>query len=206
MVWPKEAQVLSLKTLKEAFSKYTYLPMLPDLLTLKTCVVEGVRQGLFGYGLGDGKDDRFEVVHFKVPLATDALDFGDSAWLLRPDLAKRLIQGMQNVEVPPVPLVPPTPGATDGEGRQISPPLTTPSTSYRTVVVEGDLDWKKWADFYDGVIKPLIQAGATVLVHVRTEASSSAGVPRNVVDITVQENISQRGLSVKVLSEADNKK
>lgn len=195
-VWPKESHSMSLKAVREAFAQYTYLPMLPNPSVLKECIAEGVRQGLFGYGLGDAKDGRFDVIHWSDPLSADAVDLVENAWLLRPEYARTMIAKLRG-EIPQQP-----PSGLHVELASPGPKVEgAPSLVYKTVVIEGDLDWKKWADFYDGVIKPLIQAGASVRVHVRADGASESGIPRNVVEIAIKENISQRGLGVRVLSD-----
>lgn len=35
---------------------------------------------------------------------------------------------------------------------------------YRDVDVSADLDWKKWSEFHEAVIQPLVNAGADVKV------------------------------------------
>lgn len=174
--------------------------MLPTPAVLKECITEGVRQGLFGYGLGDAKDEQFDAVHWSEPLSVDAVDLVENAWLLRPEYARSVIARLKG-EAPPQPPVGPTvepvPPGPKVEG--------APSLVYKTVAIEGDLDWKKWADFYDGVIKPLIQAGASVRVRVRADGVSESGIPRNVVKISIKESNSQRGLNVRVSSNSDQK-
>lgn len=200
-LWPKDQGAFPMRMLREAFSQYTYLPMVPDISVLRSMVADGVRDGIFGYGLGDGK--RFDVVHFRKALDPQAVDFVDGAWLVRPEL---------------VPIQPPEGGGGGGPaGLGVEPgagpggvgggpePQPRAPGAYRTLVIEGDLDWKKWADFYDEVLKPLINAGANIQVHIRMNAASDSGIPRNLVEITVNENIIQRGLGVRVSSTSEDK-
>ncbi len=97
----------------------------------------------------------------------------------------------------------PQAGPTGGLPFGPTPPRGGPATTLKTVVIEGGLDWKKWLDFYDGVIMPLVTSGATVRLYVRADGAPNAGIPRNVVEIQIRENVSQRGLAVRVLSETE---
>ncbi len=195
-VWPEDQDSISLRQLRDAFSEYTYLPMIPGPETLQDCVAKGVREGVFGLAMGDGM--RFEAVRFKEPVDPATIPLTDKTWLLRPAAVERSR---------------PSPVGTDG-GSQEAVGVPTPApfsgtfpssvaslNTYAEVTVEGDLDWKKWPEFYEGVLRPLIATGANVEIKVQVSARSVGGIPRSVVDITVTENVSQRGLGVRIMTE-----
>lgn len=175
-LWPQDQELVNVRTLKEAFAQYTYLPMIPSGSVLQTTISQGVYQGLFGYGIGKGEEKKFDVVHFKVQAPPEAIDLTESAWLLRTTLASELTEKPIEPIAPsvgpsgPVPSVGPQPPG---------PELPPVSGLYHRLEVESDLDWHKWADFYDGVVKPLVQSGADVKLHVKLSADSEKGVSQN---------------------------
>jgi hypothetical protein len=61
-----------------------------------------------------------------------------------------------------------------------------------------DVRKMEWADFYYRMVKPLVQAGVRVLVHVKVTANSEKGVSQNTVDRVICENVAQYGLSAEV--------
>lgn len=199
-LWPQNQELVNVRTLKEAFAQYTYLPMIPSGSVLQTTISQGIQQGLFGYGIGKGEEKKFDVVHFKVPAPPEAIELTESAWLLRPKLASEL------TEKPPEPIAPPI--GPSGPGPSVGPQPLGPGPApvsglYHRLEVESDLDWQKWADFYDGVVKPLVQSGADVKLHVKLTADSEKGVSQNTVDLVIRENVAQYGLSAEVRPAAD---
>jgi len=193
-VWPEDEEVICARELREAFAKYTYLPMLPDARVLQSSIVEGVRQGLFGYGLG--QPEKFDVVHFKVGLASEAIELTDTAWLLRPALAAPLAKVEPVVEGEQ-----PEPGAVE-EGPPGEVDLIPPSGVCQRVQVKSQhLDWRKWADFYDSVIKPLVQTGAEIEIVVEVDGSSPQGIPQRTVELVIKENLSQYSIDAEVRTE-----
>jgi len=194
-LWPHEEEIINVRTLKDAFAQYTHLPMIPSGLVLQTTISQGIQQGLFGYSIGKGEERQFDIVHYKVQIPPEAVELTESAWLLDSKLAGVLAEKLSIPMGPPI--EPPGPGP--GAGPQ--PPGLGPiqvGEQYRKVKVESDLDWRKWGEFYDGIIKPLVQAGATLEVHVKVMADSDKGISQNTVDLVIRENIAQYGLSAEV--------
>lgn len=192
-VWPEGQDAVSLKRVRDAFSEYTYLPMVPGPEAVQACVATGVRDGVFGLAVGDGS--QFEGIRFREPVDPEAVMFTERAWLLRPTVVEKL-RPATGAGVGPQ--SPGTSGGSTGGPPQPPGPERSVLNTYPGVVIEGSLDWKKWSDFFDGVLKPLVEAGAEVEVKVEASASSSAGIPKRIVDITVSENVSQRNLGVTV--------
>ena len=51
------------------------------------------------------------------------------------------------------------------------------------------MDWRQWYDFYQAVIKPLVESGAEVHLQLRLEATGE--VDANLVDLSVKESVIQ---------------
>ena len=51
------------------------------------------------------------------------------------------------------------------------------------------VDWCRWYDFYQAVIKALVEAGAHVEVRLQLEASGD--IDANLVDLSVKESVLQ---------------
>ena len=192
-LWPDGQNSISMKRLRDAFFEYTFLPMIPGPGTLQDCVAKGVREGAFGLAMGDGT--KFEAVRFGETVSSDSIGFTEQMWLLRPEVVESL-----RPSAPRDTAVLTNPAAISAPAPTASPPDSTPTspTTYPEVAVEGNLDWKKWPEFHDGVLMPLIHAGADVEIRIEATARAPNGIPKSVVDITLAENVSQRELSVTV--------
>lgn len=64
--------------------------------------------------------------------------------------------------------------------------------------VSADLDWKKWGEFHEAVIQPLVNAGASLKVKVEVTGSSEEGISPNTVDLVIREGLTQYGILAKV--------
>ena len=193
-LWPHDKEVINVRSLRDAFAHYTNLPMIPSVLVLQTTISQGVQQGLFGYGIGKGEERQFDIMHFKVQIPPEAIELTENAWLLCSKLASELTapvsirSSAQPVEVGPSP----------GHPQPPRPETMLDSGRYGKIEVESNLDWRKWADFYDGIIKPLVQTGATIHVHITVMADSDSGISQNTVDLVIRENIAQYELSAEI--------
>jgi hypothetical protein len=57
------------------------------------------------------------------------------------------------------------------------------------VTIDTPVDWRQWYDFYQSVIKPLIESGAEVHLQLRLEATGE--IDANLVDLSVKESVVQ---------------
>ncbi|AFU57455.1 hypothetical protein Ngar_c05120 [Candidatus Nitrososphaera gargensis Ga9.2] len=76
--------------------------------------------------------------------------------------------------------------------------------AYSVVKVAADMDWKKWVEFYDGVIQPLVNAGARIKINIELTGSSETGIPKNTVDLVIKENLSQYGITARIEPKTSN--
>ena len=70
-----------------------------------------------------------------------------------------------------------------------SPPPPPLPAAYHHVTIETPVNWQQWYDFYQAVIKPLVEAGSEVRVQLHLEASGE--VDANLVDLSVKESVLQ---------------
>ncbi len=194
-LWPAEAESLNVATLWDYFCRFLYLPMLTGPEALQQTLAWGVQRGLFAYALGDGQ--AFDTIRFGQPLPAGDFAIVEGAWLLRPALAERLLQPLTP---PPSPLPQPQPG---GAGKPdetrvvVPPPVPPPPPSiYQRVTIDTAVNWQQWYDFYQTVIKPLVEAG--VEVHLRLHLEASGKVDANLVDLSVKESVLQLNPQGKV--------
>jgi len=66
------------------------------------------------------------------------------------------------------------------------------------VIAAEQLDWKKWSEFYDAVIQPLMTAGAKIIVRVEVQGKPDDGIPTNTVELGIKEALTQYGIPAKV--------
>lgn len=200
-LWSAEEERLNVATLWDYFCRFPYLPMLTGPEALQQTVAWGVQRGLFAYALGDG--ERFDTVYFQESLPSATFAIVDGAWLLRPSLAERLRRPAAEAEPEPTPepVQPPQPVPGEQEPgpvpvvppRPVVPP--PPPAVYHGVTIETPVDWRQWYDFYQAVIKPLVESGAEVRVQLKLEAEGE--IDANLVDLSVKESVvqlDQRGL------------
>ena len=75
---------------------------------------------------------------------------------------------------------------------------STRAERYTSVNISAELDWKKWSEFHEAVIQPLVNAGADLKVKVEVTGSSEEGIPPNTVDFAIKEGLTQYGIPAKV--------
>jgi hypothetical protein len=195
-LWRAEDERINVATLWDYFCRFPYLPMLTGPEALQHTLSWGVQRGLFAYALGDG--ETFDTIHFREPSPSSDFAIIEGAWLLRPALAERLL-APEEAEAPLPPPAPSQPPEID-KGRAGDrivtptppPPVpgpTPPPAVYKQVTIETPVDWRQWYDFYQAVIKPLVESGAEVRLQLRLEASGE--VDANLVDLSVKESVLQ---------------
>lgn len=162
--------------------------MISEASVLQASIAEAARQGLLGFIIGDPEAREFKLVVFKRDISPEVIEFTEGAYLIRPELAKSILEKTTIEEREKPEEIGGKPGVV------IKPPPVTapkPGEPCRMLRISAKVDWQRWPDFYDAIIKPLMQAGAQIEIKVDTIAKSDRGLPANTVDITLPENISQ---------------
>jgi hypothetical protein len=155
--------------------------------------------------LGEGETKEFDTIRFKEPTSATDSDPVESAWLLRPALAKELLP---EPEVVPVGggETPPSIGPDGGElpGGETPPPSCTGpkivagERRLSWVHIKAQVPWEQWGDFYNEVIEPLANEGADIRADVNIVAKGDAAIRENTVEFGIKESLSQRGIDANV--------
>jgi len=211
-LWPEDQEILNVRALADYFTQLTHLPMLFGSNVLPDCLARGVQRKLFAYALGDGENRKFDTIQFNEPSITGAqCEITESAWLLRPSLAKSLLPEPETV----------------GTGKTTDPKTTTETTGVTggtkitgddedwggdgggVKIVEGErrlsrvrikmrVPWQNWNDIYNEVIDPLARAGADMLCEVIIVAKGDCTIRENTIELGIKESLSQRGLKAEI--------
>lgn len=199
-LWPAEEDTINVATLWDYFCRFPYLPMLTGQEALQNTISWGIQRGLFAYALGDGKT--FDTIRFRETLPSGAFEIIEGAWLLRPALAERLLRPPEQ-EPRPEPAPRSEPGTeplprpeTDPGTQPVPPP---PPSTYRRVTIETPVDWRQWYDFYQSVVRPLVESGAEVTLQLKLDATGELDV--NLVDLSVRESVVQLNAHGRVTAE-----
>jgi hypothetical protein len=199
-LWPADQPLVNVKAMADYFTQLTHLPMLASSAVLSDCFARGVERGLFAYALGDGEGRKFDTLYFRQEVGAGKCDLTESAWLLRPELAKTFLP-----EKPVV--VGPTGG---GTGDTTSTGGTSTGEGGGAVkIVQGErrlnrvrialrVPWEHWNDIYNEVIDPLAQEGAEMVCEVTIVAQGDAAIRENTVELVIREALSQRGLKAQI--------
>jgi predicted AAA+ superfamily ATPase len=212
-LWPHDQEMINVNTLADYFTQLTHLPMLLGTGVLPDCFAKGVQRGLFGYALGDGDKKQFDTIYFNDKSTTaDRCEITESAWLLRPALAKSLMPE-------PEPVVPGKTGggggsADTGTGTDDSGTGTddgwTPGKGGGIKIVKGErrldkvridmksVPWESWNDVYNEVIDPLAKEGADIHCQVIVIAQGDGAIRENTVELGIKESLSQRGIKAEI--------
>jgi hypothetical protein len=191
-LWPADEDRLNVDVLWDYFCRFPYLPLLTGPEALQQTMAWGVQRGLFAYALathprkGVGDGETFDTIYFRESLPSSTFAVMEGAWLLRPSLAEAMLRPAEEDVAPPP--TPPPPDIEPGEEEQPPPPQPPPAV-YQRVTIETPVDWRQWYDFYQAVIKPLVESGAEVHVALRLEASGE--IDANLVDLSVKESVVQ---------------
>ena len=193
-LWPEEKQVISTKDLKDAFLTFTHLPMIPTVDCLRETIVQGVAEGQFAYARGSAEKNEFHSIKIGVAIDQSMIEFLEDTYLLRPKFAYELLGA-----IPPPKKGEPKPTGPGPErtGEPTTPPKGGPE-AYDSVSVTSDLDWKKWMEFHDAVLQPLINAGASLKIRVEVIGVSEEGISPNTVDLAVKESLTQYGIPANI--------
>jgi hypothetical protein len=213
-LWPDDQELLNVKTLADYFTQLTHLPRLANTAVIPDCLSKGVQRGLFAYALGDGEKRQFDTIHFnKKTVGASDCEVTETAWLLRPALAKTLIPDEPETKVTGS-------GPTGGTG------TTTvtggggtagdqdrdewPKGGGEVVIEKGErrlnrvridikrLPWENWHDIFNEVVLPLAQEGADVFCQVIVIAKGNAAIRENTLELGIKESLSQRDLKADI--------
>jgi predicted AAA+ superfamily ATPase len=214
-LWPEDQDVINAKTLADYFTQLTHLPRLGNPSVLPDCLSKGVQRSLFAYALGDGEKRQFDTIRFN-DKKVSALDceVTETAWLLSPALAKRLIP-----EPEPEGKVTGG-GVSGGTGTTVVTGAGATGTGSEgddwvegaggVVIKKGErrlnrvridikrLPWENWHDIYNEVILPLAHEGADVYCQVIVIAKGDAAIRENTVELGIKESLSQRDLQADI--------
>jgi hypothetical protein len=211
-LWPADKEVVSVKALAEYFTQLTHLPRLLNNTVIPESVAKGVQRGLFAYALGDADSKQFDTILFDNTSVTgERCEITDSAWLLRPELAKSLLP-----EPEPVGPTGTSVGGVGGETTGTGGGATTTGGDGEWTgggggvkIVGGErrlnrvriamrLPWDNWNDIYNEVIDPLAKEGADVVCEVTIVAKGEAAIRENTVELGIKESLSQRGIDADI--------
>jgi len=184
--------------------------MLLGACVLPDSLAKGVQRGLFAFALGEGEKKQFDTILFNDKLVTaDRFEITESAWLLRPTLAKSLMPEPE----PVVTGKPSGTGLTDtdtGNSGTDADGDWTPGKGGGVKVVKGErrldrvridmksVPWEHWNDMYNEVIDPLAKEGADIRCQVIVIAQGDAAIRENTVELGIKESLSQRGITADI--------
>ena len=215
-LWPQDQEMVNVRTLADYFTQLTHLPMLLDNGVLPDCIAKGVQRGLFAYALGNGEKKQFDTILFNdKSVNADRCEITESAWLLRPAIAKSLLPE-------PEPVI--TGKKKDGESEHTEDDRTTDDTATDdgdkwkdgkgggVKIVKGErrlnkvrismyVPWDQWNDVYNEVIDPLAKEGADLHCQVIVIAQGDAAIRENTVELVIKESLSQRGIKAEIETE-----
>ncbi len=208
-LWPADQEMVNVRTLADYFTQLTHLPMLLGASVLPECLAKGVQRSLFAYALGDAEKRQFDTIRFNDPTANaDRCEITDSAFLLRPTLAKSLL-----------PEPKPVTGGTTTDGTTTITVKDETATGEKddgwtgggggVKIVKGErrlnrvrismlVKWEDWNDIYNEVIDPLAKEGADLTCQVIVIAQGDAAIRENTVELGIKESLSQRGIKADI--------
>ncbi len=208
-LWPADQEMVNVRTLADYFTQLTHLPMLLGASVLPECLAKGVQRSLFAYALGDAEKRQFDTIRFNDPTANaDRCEITDSAFLLRPTLAKSLL-----------PEPKPVTGGTTTDGTTTITVKDETATGEKddgwtgggggVKIVKGErrlnrvrismlVKWEDWNDIYNEVIDPLAKEGADLTCQIIVIAQGDAAIRENTVELGIKESLSQRGIKADI--------
>jgi len=200
-LWPEDQDVLHVPTLASYFTTLTHLPTLMNTDVLADSIASGVERRLFAYALGDGEAKEFDTIHFRE--ADIAVEITDSAWLVRPELAKSLlpepesaVPGGESGDVPGGEVQGHTEGGAEDAVGGVK--IVEGERRLDRVRVQMRVPWENWQDVYNEVIDPLAKEGADIICDVTIVAKGDAAIRENTIELGIRESLSQRGIDADI--------
>jgi hypothetical protein len=165
----------------EAFLKYYDLPLLENENVLKSTVVKGVQDGVFGLLIGD-------KVWYQESILPP--EIRDDIVILRKEIAVKM-KGELGVEIKKE-ISQPKPGETIA-------PLEVSKKTFQRIIIEAEVSWDRLSDLIRGVFNPLQSEGAQISLKMRIEAISEKGINKDTYELKVKETLRQ--ISAKIIEE-----
>ena len=191
-LWDKKNNSINIKILWEYFAQYTNLPILANENVLRNCIRDGVSRGLFAYALGDGK--KFEKPVFNTYISEDNIDISESAWLIQPEIAIKLLPKEEQVSITKMT----TGGATSIIFEKPHEKDKKPEVKkIKEITLEGGLEWQNWQNFFTYVLSPLADENADIEININLKSEATEGISQDKVD-AILESINQICKKVKV--------
>ncbi len=206
-LWKDETDALDLSEASRRFPQWTYLPILPNREeTLRSCIREGVSQGLWAVAIGDVATSKYQALVEK-PEGVDGLAtlFDGSASLVKGEMLQLIREELRPEE----------PGSekdeTGSESKQapaeehgkavrkisdqVVPPPPKRLTRVRLDV--DDLAVAKTNNLQPYLFKVLQEQDAGAELSVTIEVTSDAGISQDVLNQRIVEAFEQLGISVR---------
>jgi hypothetical protein len=197
VLWPEGQAQVNVAKLWDYFARYGYLPILAGREVLQETIAWGVQRGLFAYCLGE-PPDAYDTIHVDDPdLRAARCVISENAWLVDVDRARALVAPPEPEETAAPPVDAPAPPVTE-PGPKLPTPAPAPSRRYAGLRIEAGLDPLKWRQFFNSVLQPLIDTGATLEITVTLAARHDEGLDPDLIDLRVRESATQLGRDVRV--------
>ncbi len=212
-LWPADQDVINVKMLADYFTQLTHLPRLNNAQVLPDCLAKGVHRGLFVYATGDGEAKQFDTFVAEKSATADDCEITETAWLLRPALAKELMPEKEIVKIGTGGEASGVTKPDDGDGKNDDGKGGEDDWSGGgggVVIKKGErrlnkvridlrkLPWENWHDIYNEVIQPLANEGADVHCQVVIIAKGDAAIRENTVELGIRESLSQRDIEAEI--------
>jgi hypothetical protein len=180
----KEDERKSVLEIWEGFLKFPELPMLEDEHVLKSTIVEGVQEGVFGI-LMNGK------IWYKETILMPEL--ADDVFILRKEIAQKM---KEEIEGAPLggEIVIPAP-------EKVEIPKRVPEKVVKRIALKARVPWDRLSDLIRGVFTPLSREGADISLEVKIDAKSEKGISKDTIDLKIKETLSQ--INATILEEEE---
>jgi uncharacterized protein len=197
----EDHHAVELASLAAWFFQLTRLPKLAGLEVLRACLADGVQQRVFGLASGSDWAAEDAVLRFGVGLDPSEVQFQLGTWLVRAGAIKELLtsRGAELVEAEGVP---PTVGGDEAaeEGGEELIGKSGPGDTIRSVTVSvRRVPAEKARDVIKVAVLPLQakSSGAEFDMVIRADGGQ-AGIPSDVLELTVREGLRQLGLDAEI--------
>lgn len=190
----EDQQAVELTSVAAWFYQLTRLPKLAGLEVLRSCLADGVQQRVFGLASGSDWAADDAVIRFGPGLDPGEVQFQPGMWLVRAGATKGLL-ATRGAEPAEVEAPPPESAGEAEEGEEILG-KSGPGDTIRSVTVSiRRVPAEKARDVIKVAVLPLQakSAGTEFDMVIRADGGQ-AGIPSDVLELTVREGLRQLGL------------